>query len=77
MKYRITFDSKPQFQLAYGVVLNSRAIVFTKWVEATDTARDFYRKRMDEYDTLIAKFDAELIRDNSQDPGPESDDDEE
>jgi hypothetical protein len=76
MRYRLTLD-EAEFALARGSVSSLRAEVFAKWKAVEDgDERDFYRRRMDEADALLARFDAQLVANRSQDAEPDEDDEE-
>jgi hypothetical protein len=76
MKYRPTLD-QAELDLARGSVSSVRAEVFQKWKACEDgPERDFYRRRMDECDALLSKFDAQLISNRSQDAEPDQDEEE-
>jgi hypothetical protein len=73
--------TEAEFNLARGALVSSRAVVFEKW-KACDAATNpaetaFYFKAMNDRDALLARFDAVLVADTSQDAEPDEDEDEE
>lgn len=81
MKYKIAFDDEAEFQLSRGAVSSARAAVFAKWRAAFEAKGDpdeiaFYAREVRACDKLIAKYEAVLISDKSQDAEPDEEEDE-
>lgn len=82
MKRQIKFADEAEFELNRGAAIAGRAAAFENWkrvhAQDGDTAEaKFYLALVQRYDVLLAKFDAILIADTSQDAEPEEDEDEE
>ena len=58
-----------------GGVSELRRVAFEQWKTTEGAERDFYSRRVDEFDSLLQKLDRCLIADTSQDAEEEEDED--
>lgn len=69
--------SEVEFRTINGTCSRYRDEVFRKSLTTTGEEQKFYIERMAVYDALLARFDAILVADTSQDAEEEEDDEEE
>jgi hypothetical protein len=76
MKYQITYANGLEFQLARGLISAGRAQTLSNWKTTEGVEKDYHRKLLDEIDVILARYDAVLIADTSQDAEEEIEEDE-
>ena len=75
-KAKITLAAQ-DFDFARSALHTVRKEVFENWRTSSGEEKAFYSKRIDEYDTLLTRFENALNGDTSEDPTPDEDETEE
>jgi hypothetical protein len=60
-----------EFRIVHRSVIDAASEVMRKWKAAPPAEKAFYRDAYSRMEVLVAKFEAVLIADTSQDPEPE------